>query len=115
VVVSLPNDRNHPDWSTLEENRQRLSRCGFEVRPLPIPELEWNDDIESYLPKGYVNFYLVNGAVLVPEFQVPEDALAQRVLAAAFPDRELVALDCRQLVFGQGSIHCLTQQLPRVR
>ncbi|HSH29770.1 MAG TPA: agmatine deiminase family protein, partial [Thiohalobacter sp.] len=60
----------------------------------------------------YANFLILNQAVLVPVYADPQDALACDRLAAAFPDRELVALDCRPLIRQYGSLHCVTMQLP---
>ena len=55
---------------------------------------------------------LINGAVLVPTYADPADELALRILQGAFPDREIVGVDCRALIRQYGSLHCVTMQLP---
>ena len=64
------------------------------------------------VPATYVNFYFVNGALLVPTFGVANDDKALQVLAKLLPDRQVVGIDCRELIWGLGAIHCLTQQQP---
>ena len=69
-------------------------------------------DGERRLAASYANFLVVNGAVLVPAYGDPADAPAAQVLAEAFPDREIVPVPCRPLIWQNGSLHCLTMQLP---
>jgi len=64
------------------------------------------------LAASYVNFYIANGAIIMPAFGVPEDQLAAAALAAAFPGREVVAVHSREVLLGGGNIHCITQQHP---
>jgi agmatine deiminase len=66
------------------------------------------------LPASYANFLVINGAVLVPVFRQPKrDAEAAAVLAACFPGREIIPVDCLELVWGLGTLHCISQQQPR--
>ncbi len=111
VVMTRATDPSHPDYELLEENFMGvLDRV--DAYPLPAPSLEFNDEIKEFLPKGYANFYVLNKSVLVPKFGIAEDESAAETLEFLFPDREIVAIDCNDLVFGQGGIHCLTQQVP---
>lgn len=65
------------------------------------------------LAASYVNFYIANGAIIMPAFGVPDaDARAQALLQETFPDREVVAVQTREIVLGGGNIHCITQQHP---
>ena len=64
------------------------------------------------LPASYANFYISNSAVLVPTFNDPSDRKALGILAELFPDRSVVGIHCVDLVWGLGTIHCLTQQEP---
>ena len=65
------------------------------------------------MPASYANFVAINGAVLMPTFRQPgRDAAAAEALADCFPGREIVAIDCLDLVWGLGAIHCVTQQQP---
>ncbi|HKC39983.1 MAG TPA: agmatine deiminase family protein, partial [Gemmatimonadales bacterium] len=65
------------------------------------------------LPASYANFYIANAAVLVPTFNDPQDRIALGILAELFPDRPVVGIHAVDLVWGLGTIHCLTQQEPR--
>jgi len=66
------------------------------------------------LAASYVNFYMANGAVIVPGFGVPTDTPAVDVLKLLFPDREVVQVPAREILLGGGNIHCITQQQPKV-
>ena len=70
-------------------------------------------DEDRRLAASYANFLIVNGAVLMPAYGDPADARAQAVLAEAFPDREIVPVPCRPLIWQNGSLHCITMQLPQ--
>ena len=62
---------------------------------------------------SYVNFLITNGAVIVPQYGDSNDALALAQLQKIFPDREIVGVDTREIVYGGGNIHCITQQQPK--
>jgi agmatine deiminase len=108
-----PNDYNH---RPLEENRERLEGMRLEdgskievVRiPMPTP-LVFNG---QRLPASYANFYISNAAVLVPTFNDPNDRTALGVLGELFTDRPVVGIHAVDLVWGLGTLHCLTQQQP---
>ena len=76
--------------------------------PCPAPVVSKG----ARLPASYANFYVGNGVVLLPVFNDPADAAAVRTLAACFPGREIVSVPCRDVVWGLGALHCLTQQIP---
>lgn len=79
--------------------------------PQPTPML---DEGGQPMPATYANFLIINGKVLVPTYGQPEaDVEACRRIAQAFPDREIVGIDCRPLIWQHGSLHCMTMQLPR--
>ncbi|NUO74535.1 MAG: agmatine deiminase family protein [Lysobacter sp.] len=81
--------------------------------PWPQPVIDVNAQGESRrLAASYANFLIVNGAVLMPAYGDAADAQAQAVLAQAFPDREIVPVPCRALIWQNGSLHCITMQLP---
>ena len=67
------------------------------------------------LPASYANFYIANGVVIVPTFNDPNDRLALTTLASLFPGREVVGIHAVDLVWGLGTLHCLTQQQPAAR
>ena len=115
VVESDPADAN---YAALAENLERLKTLRLaDGRPLEISELPMPRPVEfegDRLPASYANFYVANRIVLLPVFADPADGEAERVLAAAFPGRRIVPIDCRDLVLGLGTFHCLTQQVPAV-
>jgi deoxycytidylate deaminase len=67
------------------------------------------------LPASYANFYIANGLVLVPTFHDPNDRVALNTLAEVFPDREVIGIHSVDLVWGLGTLHCMTQQQPAAR
>jgi agmatine deiminase len=114
VTVVEPNsaDANH---QPLAANRRLLDTLTVGGLPLtvvelPMPEPQYLED--QRLPASYANFYVANGAVLVPTFGCPADAEACATLRDCFPGRRVVPVDCRVLIAGLGALHCLTQQLP---
>ena len=84
----------------------------LEVHRLPMPGKIVRDG--QRLPASYANFYIANEVVLLPVFADPQDKWAAAVLGAAFPSRKIVPIDCRELIWGLGAFHCLTQQQPAV-
>ena len=82
----------------------------FTLIPLPMCAPLYYDG--ERLPATYANFLIINGAVLVPVYGVDQDGEALRIFEAAFPDREIVAVDCSVLVRQHGSLHCVTMQFP---
>jgi agmatine deiminase len=83
------------------------------VTELPMPGRVQSAD--GRLPASHLNFYIANECVLVPTFGGESDRVALRLLGDAFPKREVVGVDCRALVFGLGTLHCVTQQVSSAR
>jgi agmatine/peptidylarginine deiminase len=83
----------------------------YHLVPLPLPRAVC-DAGGRRLPASYTNFLIINGAVLVPVYDDPADAIALQRLAACFPQREVVAINCLPLIHQNGSLHCITMQLP---
>jgi agmatine deiminase len=119
VVLCQEHDRNDVNYRPLNENRERLEGCRLEsglrvqVVPLPMPRALFMDG--KRLPASYGNFYVSNGAVLVPTFNDPADCRALGVLGELFKDRTVVGIHAVDLVWGLGTLHCLTQQQPSLR
>jgi agmatine/peptidylarginine deiminase len=97
--------------SELEALRQ-TNGAPYRLFGLPWPKAQHNTDGDR-LPATYANFLIVNGAVLMPAYDDPADAIAADVLRQCFPGREVVQLDCRGLIRQFGSLHCVTMQLPQ--
>ena len=118
VVTVVEDDPSEQNYEALQENlallRGMRDQDGRELRieTLPMPKPIWFDG--QRLPASYANFYIANKIVLVPVFNDPADRVALNTLSALFPAREIVPIYCRDLVLGLGTIHCMTQQLPRV-
>lgn len=116
VVACVEPDKADENHAPLAENLDRLrAMTDQDGRPLEVVELPMpaRVDFEDLrLPASYANFYIANGAVLVPTFNDPLDREALAILARLFPDREAVGIHARDLVWGLGTLHCLTQQEP---
>ncbi|SEO52935.1 agmatine deiminase [Aquisalimonas asiatica] len=83
----------------------------YRLVPLPWPEPVHDTD-GARLPASYANFLIINGAVLVPTYGVPQDTAARQTLAGLFPEREIIGIDARTLISQGGALHCATMQLP---
>jgi agmatine deiminase len=114
VVEDNPADVN---YEPLQENLRRLKGLtdlhGQPLRVIPLPMPEPLFFRGQRLPASYANFYIANERVLVPTFNDPKDRLALNILAEVFPDRTVVGIHAVDLVWGFGTLHCLTQQQPR--
>lgn len=87
----------------------------YRLLPLPMTDAIYDEDEEDFrLPATYANFLIMNGAVLMPTYGQPEnDKKAMSVLSEAFPNREIVGVDCQVLIRQHGSLHCITMQYPK--
>jgi agmatine deiminase len=110
VVLSVESDRSDPNYAPLRENGAILRAAGLKVVNLPMPEPLMFDG--RRLPASYANFYIANGLVIVPTFNDPADRVALSTLARLFPDREVAGINCTELIWGLGALHCMTQQQP---
>ncbi len=115
VVTVVETNESDPNFAPLQENLARLRSLTIGGEPLEIIELPMPARIDREglrLPASYANYYVANTSVLLPTFADPNDAIAAEVLARAFPRRTVVPIDCRELIWGLGAFHCLTQQQP---
>jgi agmatine deiminase len=113
VVEPRKGDANH---APLAENLRRLKAAtDQDGRPLEVVELPLPGPLAYRgirLPASYGNFYVANGLVLVPVFNDPNDRIALDLVAALFPDREIVGIYSGDFIWGFGAMHCMTQQQP---
>ena len=116
VVLCSEDDSSDANYRVLAENRERLQGmhaedgAKLEVVDLPMPAPLVFDGVR--LPASYANFYVANAAVLVPTFNDPQDRVALGILGECFSDRQVVGISAVDLVWGLGTLHCLTQQEP---
>jgi agmatine deiminase len=117
VVVVSESNRSDENYEPLQENLDRLrGMTDPDGEPLQVVELPMPAPVmfnDQRLPASYANFYIANDRVLVPTFNDPNDRHALNVLAELFPSRAVVGIHAVDLVWGLGTLHCLTQQQPR--
>ncbi|MBE2210156.1 MAG: agmatine deiminase family protein [Xanthomonadaceae bacterium] len=108
-----PSDSHYAELKAMGDEITALrTRDGKPYRLFPLPWAQPILDGERRLAASYANFLIVNGGVLLPSYGDPADAQAAAVLAEAFPGRDIVQIDCRPIIWQNGSLHCLTMQLP---
>lgn len=116
IVTAVESDPSDVNYKALYENLETLKSFvnpegkPFEIVPLPMPDPVLSG--EQRLPASYSNFLICNDKVLVPTYRSIHDSRALGLLQDLFPTRKVVGIDCPALVFGLGSIHCVTQQQP---
>ena len=124
IVCALEDDPEDANFELLQDNLARLKRMTdandqpFEIVTLPMPGVVGGESTDTRnldrLPASYANFYIANNVVLLPVFGHANDARARDTLQTVFPNRRVIPIDCEPLVWGMGTIHCLTQQQPRI-
>lgn len=118
VIAAIEDDPTDDNYGPLLENLERLQSWRgphgerLDVVQLPMPRPLYYEG--QRLPASYANFYIANGVVLVPTFNDPADRLALNILADLFPGRQVVGIHSVDLVWGLGTLHCMTQQEPFV-
>lgn len=108
-----PADSHYPELRAMADELSALRTAdGRPYRLFPLPWAQPILDEGRRLAASYANFLIINGAVLMPAYGDPADAVAAAVLENAFSDREIVPVPCRPLIWQNGSLHCITMQLP---
>jgi agmatine deiminase len=119
IVAAVEPDSSDPNHAPLAENLSRLKAARtLDGKPFDLVELPLPRPVVfrgQRLPASYANFYIANNLVLVPTFHDPHDRLALNTLAEVFPDREVIGIHSVDLVWGLGTLHCMTQQQPAAR
>ncbi len=123
ILCALEEDPADANYEILQDNLERLRLMTdghgepFEIVTLPMPGIVGGASTETRnldrLPASYANFYIGNRVVLAPIFGHANDSRALEILRGLFPDRRVVGINCEPLVWGMGTIHCVTQQQPR--
>jgi agmatine deiminase len=118
ILTVVETNQRDPNHRLLEENLDRLTafrtpagrKFGLVTLPMPKPVAFQGQRV----PASYANFLILNGAVLVPTFQQKKrDADACAIIGSCFPGREVVPIDCFHLIWGLGTLHCISQQQPK--
>lgn len=118
IFTAVAQSKSDPNYATLKTNAATLERYSrdfdLEIVEIPLPKTKIEGttvDGSEYVPASYLNFYIINNAVLVPIYDKKFDDAVLQKFADYFPNRQIVGIPCGDLVWGQGSIHCITQQL----
>lgn len=116
IVTVVEEDKKSPNYKALKDNLDRLKSAVLEdgskpkIVTLPMPKPIVFDEVT--LPASYANFLIINKAVLVPVFNDPNDRIALNILSNCFPDREIIGIGAIDFIWGFGTLHCLSQQIP---
>jgi len=116
VVTVVEYDKSDENYKPLQENLKVLQTMRLlngkqlDIIELPMPDAVIYDNMR--LPASYANFYIANSVVIVPTFRCDKDEQALEILQKCFLDREVIGLDCTDIVWGLGAFHCLSQQEP---
>jgi agmatine deiminase len=118
VAIAIEDDPKDKNYRVLKSARKQLEKLRdqdnrpFEIIELPMPSPVTHDG--QRLPATYINSYFVNGALLVPTYRDKKnDRKALDILQSHLPKHKVIGIDCVELIWGLGAIHCLTQQIPR--
>jgi agmatine deiminase len=124
IVCALEEDPLDANYDLLQDNLARLKSMtdangrAFEIVTLPMPGIVGGTSTDTRnldrLPASYANFYIANSVVLAPVFGHANDSRAVETLQSMFTDRRVVPINCEPLVWGMGTIHCVTQQQPGI-
>jgi len=124
IVCALEDDPEDANYEILQDNLARLRSMTdangrpFDIVTLPMPGLVGGTSTSTReldrLPASYANFYIANNVVLVPVFGHSNDTRAVETLQQLFRDRRVVTINCEPLVWGMGTIHCVTQHQPQI-
>lgn len=116
VLCAYEDDSEDDNYLPLKRNYELLcDETDQDGRPLKVIKLPMPSALgeDPRLPASYANFYIGNGVVLVPVFGDQNDRKALETIKEAFPEREVVGINCREMVYGLGSVHCVSQQQPK--
>jgi len=115
VACDDPADEHFEELAAMKrelESFRTAENSPYRLLPLPLPSACYGAESER-LPATYANYLVINAAVLVPTYRDESDDLALATVKEAFPDREIIGIDCRDIILQHGSLHCLTMQLPK--
>lgn len=123
IVCAYEDDEKDENYAILKNNYETLQSATnlqgqpFEVIKLPMPHLNFHDaaaglEPDAKAPVSYTNFYIGNTVILAAVFNDPNDQKALEIIQSCFPGRQVVPIDCSDIIYGGGAVHCMTQQQP---
>lgn len=116
ILCAFENDEKEENYERLVENFNILENAvdqngnKFEIVKLPMPHMKYSNGKKA--PASYTNFYISNKVVLAPTFKDSNDDKALQIIQSCFPERKVIPIDCSELIYGGGALHCITQQVP---
>jgi len=123
ILCAYEDDPKDANYAILKNNYETLQASvnlegqPFEVVKLPMPHVYFKDAAvglkeDAKAPASYINFYIGNSVILAPVYNDQNDAKALKIIQSCFPERKVVGIDCSDIIYGGGAIHCMTQQQP---
>lgn len=110
TVLTQRCEKVSENYSIYQANKSIVNESGFELVEISEPQASYSDG--NRLPLSYINFYLANGAVILPQFGCQQDGEALSVMTDLFPERKIHPVDANPILVGGGGIHCITMQQP---
>ena len=116
VFLAYENNKKDKNFKNLDENfkilkKIRINSSQIRIKKIPMPRPIYINKIR--VPASYLNFYIFNKFVLLPTFNDPKDKIVIKIFKKEFDNRKIIPIDCSELIWGFGAIHCLTQQEPK--
>lgn len=124
IVCAYEDNEQDENYAILKNNYETLTEATsledkpFEVIKLPMPHVNYQDapdgsEAGAKAPVSYTNFYIGNTVVLAAVFNDPNDNKALEIIQSCFPDRKIMPIDCSDIIYGGGAVHCMTMQQPK--
>ena len=119
IMTAIENNRKDKNYKRLKENLKILKKSKIEngkklkIIKIPMPKPIYIDNIK--VPASYLNFYIANKIVLLPVFNDKNDKKVFLIFKKFFKSRKIIPIDCSELIWGFGAIHCMTQQEPYIK
>ena len=116
IFLAYENNKKDKNYKNLNENfkilkKVKINSSQIKIRKIPMPKPIYINKVR--VPASYLNFYIFNKSVLLPVFNDPKDKIVVKIFKKEFKNRKIIPIDCSELIWGFGAIHCLTQQEPK--
>ena len=116
VFLAYENNKNDKNYKNLYENfkilkKVKINSSKIKIKKIPMPKPIYINKVR--VPASYLNFYILNKSVLLPVFNDPKDKIVVKIFKKEFKNRKIIPINCSELIWGFGAIHCLTQQEPK--